>query len=138
MAKKVVKSTKSQKGNPALLSAAVVGSSVVVAPVAYYVTGMLSMLLVVPAVVSLLVAFMYRGYVGSEMTYDFRRETTTMVAVFSVILIAVLSVSKPVTVGLPELAGAVGPIFMVLYRSLVAIVATAVAVYLPLSITVKK
>lgn len=126
--------------NSVVMTAAVVVTSVVIAPLVAMVFKSVVPLLILPAVVSVVVAFMYKGYVGEDMSYNFRRETTTLVAVLGVILVAILSVKYPAETGqvFDGVQASVEPIFMLLYRSLMVIVGTAVAVFLPLSLTVKK
>lgn len=121
-----------------MLSAAVVVMSVIVAPLLWLLTGSLAALFGLPMATSLFVALLYKQYTGVSMSADFRRETTTITAVFAVIL-GVLSALNLPKIGLDgRVDETVLPIFMIVYMSVWAIVATLVTVFLPLGITVER
>jgi len=94
-------------------------------------------LFVIPAVASLVTAFMFKEVTGTVMSEEFRKETTTITAVFAVVLAVLSSLNLP-AIGLDGRPDNVLPIFMIIYMSVWAIVAVLVTVYLPLGVTVDK
>ncbi len=131
-----VKSTKSES-NQMLVSALVVVSAVIFGPAAWYIFQSVVLLFVIPAAASIMAALMFKQITGTVMTDEFRKETTTVTAVFAVIL-AVLSALNLPQIGLDGKADTVLPIFMIIYMSVWAIVGVLVTVYLPLGLTIPK
>lgn len=131
-----VKSTKSES-NQMLVSALVVVSAVIFGPAAWYIFQSVVLLFAIPAAASIMAALMFKQITGTVMTDEFRKETTTVTAVFAVIL-AVLSALNLPQIGLDGKADTVLPIFMIIYMSVWAIVGVLVTVYLPLGLTIPK
>lgn len=120
-----------------MVSTVVVVSTVIIAPIAWYMFDSILILFLVPAIASLLAAVMFKQVTGKVMTEGFRRETTTTTAVFAVILSVLAALNLP-KLGLDGKPDVVLPVFMILYMSLWAIVGVLVTVYLPLGITIPK
>jgi hypothetical protein len=119
------------------IAAVVVVSTVLVAPLVWLLFKSVWVLLGIPAVVSLGAAVMFKEYTGSAMTQEFRKETTTITAVFAVVL-AVLASSNLPAIGLDGRPDTMLPIFMIIFMSVWAIIAVLVTVYLPLGVTIPK
>lgn len=119
------------------LAALVVVSTVLVAPLAWLLFKSVWVLLGIPAVVSLGAAAMFKDYTGVAMSQEFRKETTTITAVFAVVL-AVLASSNLPAVGLDGRPDTMLPIFMIIFMSVWAIIGVLVTVYLPLGVTIPK
>ena len=139
---KVAKVTKSSKSaNPMAISAIIAISAVLVGPAVWYFTQSFTysalLLFLIPASVSFVAAAMFKDVTGVEMSETFRRETTTATAVFAVILSVIVGVLAP-RIGFDGKADIVLPMFMIIYRSLWAIIGVLVSVYLPLGMTIPK
>lgn len=122
---------------PMMISAVVVLSAVLITPIAWLMFQSIALLFIIPTVASLLAALMYKQITGKQMTQEFRRETTTITAVFAVIVSVLAALNLP-KIGLDGQPDNVLPIFMIFYMSLWAIVGVLVTVYLPLGITIPK
>ncbi|PIY17036.1 hypothetical protein CO112_02165 [Candidatus Dojkabacteria bacterium CG_4_9_14_3_um_filter_150_Dojkabacteria_WS6_41_13] len=120
-----------------MLAAIVVVSTCIFAPLMWLVFRSVWVLFVIPAVASLVTAFMFKEVTGTVMSEEFRKETTTITAVFAVVLAVLSSLNLP-AIGLDGRPDNVLPIFMIIYMSVWAIVAVLVTVYLPLGVTVDK
>jgi hypothetical protein len=140
--KKSVSVTKSrkasaQKQNPIGLIALIVISSIIVGPALWYFFGNVLFIFVIPALVSFVVAFMYQDLIGEAMNRNFRNETTAIVALLAVVLAVVITVKSPM-VGLDGIEDTKLPILMIFFRSVWALTATLLTVYLPLGVTIPK
>lgn len=129
--------TKSPESSQMMLAAAVVVATVIIAPALWLLTKSLLVLFLIPTAVSFIAAAMFREMTGKDMSQEFRRETTTITAVFAVVLAVMMALNLP-RLGLDGRADNVLPIFMIIYLSLWAIVGVLVTVYLPLGITIPK
>ncbi|MCC7304566.1 hypothetical protein IT418_04115 [bacterium] len=120
-----------------MVAAVVVVSAAVITPVAWLMWGSVLLLFLIPTIGSLLAALLFKQITGRAMTQEFRRETTSITAVFAVILSVLASLNLP-RIGLDGQADTVLPIFMIFYMSLWAIAGVLVTVYLPLGITIPR
>lgn len=131
------KVSKTSDASQMVMAAVIVIFTVLIAPVAWWVTQTVWVLYAIPAVVSGVAAVMFKNVTGRTMSEQFRQETTTTTAVFAVVLAVLMALNLPNL----ELDGSVGnvlPIFMIIFLSVLAIVSVLVTVYLPLGLTVEK
>lgn len=120
-----------------MLAAVVVVATCLVGPLLWLLFKSVWILFVVPAITSFIVAVIYKETTGTVMSRDFRQETTTITAVFAVVLAVLATLNLP-AIGIDGRPDNVLPIFMIIYMSLWAIIGVLVAVFLPLGITVAK
>lgn len=132
-----VTNSKSSDSTAMMMAAVVVISTVILAPLLWLFTKSLLVLFLVPTVVSVVVAARFKEMTGKEMTQEFRRETTTITAVFAVVLAVLMALNLP-KIGLDGKPDTVLPIFMIIYLSLWAIAGVLVTVFLPLGLTIPK
>jgi len=135
--KKTVVRSRDSESKQMMIAAVIVVTTVLVAPLAWLLTKSVWVLLGLPALVSFGAALMFKDYTGTMMSQEFRKETTTITAVFAVVL-SVLASSNLPAIGIDGRPDKVLPIFMVSFWSVLAITRVLATVYLPLGITVAK
>lgn len=144
MKKTAKKAATTRKGNkatsllhPLVLTAIIAVASVGVGPLLWWYFNNVTFLFAVPALVSFVIAFMYKDLVGEVMSASFRNETTVIVAVLAVIVSAIITVRMPM-VGLDGVPGTTLPVFLIFFRSVWGLTTALLTVYLPLGVTLPK